>query len=391
MELPSLSLRTVSLRTSAHRASSLRHSRRALVGAALPWDERQACAPNTVGFSYLVMGNFQMMISLCRKLVGIPFSLSLGATCCSADDFQRHPSPPDPDFTEAPIVLETETGDIFGTLTLPLGEPPFDDVVLFVSGSGPTDRDGNSSALPGRNDSLLQLAQSLAMRDIASVRFDKRGIGQSAAAAPDESELRFDTYVQDASVWLEQLRTDDRFRSVAILGHSEGSLVAMLAASSANADAFVSVAGTSRPASHLLEEQLAQQLPPALQADSDRILSSLERGEVTDDVPSELAAVYRPSVQPYLISWLKYDPSAEIRKLDSPILIVQGTTDTQVPISDAHALHEAAAGSELVLVEGMNHVLKQVPDDTDEQLASYSDPSLPIDEQLVGAVAAFLR
>lgn len=300
-------------------------------------------------------------------------------------------SPSEESFSEQAMVLMTDTGKLVGTLATPPGAPPFDYVALIVSGSGPTDRNGNSSALPGRNDSLLQLAQSLAARGIASVRFDKRGIAQSAAAGPDESELHFDTYVQDASAWLDQLRTDQRFRSVAVIGHSEGSLIGMLATTLSKASAFISVAGTSRRASLLLKEQLEQQLTPELQAESDRILSSLEGGELATDVPDELVALYRPSVQPYLISWFKYDPSVEIRKVDVPILIVQGSTDMQVQVSDAQALHEAASGSELAVLEGMNHVLKQVPEDVEQQLASYSDPSLPIHAELVRVIAEFLR
>jgi fermentation-respiration switch protein FrsA (DUF1100 family) len=109
------------------------------------------------------------------------------------------------------------------------------------------------------------------------------------------------------------------------------------------------------------------------------------------DVPPELSFVFRPSVQPFFISWFRYVPSDEIATLDAPVLIGQGTTDIQVGVADAEALHAAQPESELLLLEGMNHVLKLVPADPEQQVASYSDPSLPVDEALVEAVARFAQ
>src|SRR5579872_4850595 len=75
---------------------------------------------------------------------------------------------------ESDISLETATGTIYGTLTLPAGNAPVP-IVLIVAGSGPTDRDGNSPGLPGKNDAYKLLAAALAQRGIASIRYDKRG------------------------------------------------------------------------------------------------------------------------------------------------------------------------------------------------------------------------
>jgi pimeloyl-ACP methyl ester carboxylesterase len=291
---------------------------------------------------------------------------------------------------EQPIVLDTAGGTIAGTLRLPAG-PDKAPAVLIVAGSGPTDRDGNSAMLPGRNDSLRMLAEALARAGFASVRYDKRGIGASRSAASDESTLRFDTYVDDAAAWIARLKADPRFSAVAVIGHSEGALIGMLAAERAGAAAYVSLAGVADGPGAVLRKQLAGKLPPPLAADNERILSSLEQGRLAAEVPPALMAFYRPAIQPYMISWMKYLPPAHIAALRMPVLIVQGTTDIQVDAGQAQALKAARPAAELVLIDGMNHVLKEVPANAPNPLASYGDPSLPLHPQLMPAIVGFLK
>ena len=150
----------------------------------------------------------------------------------------------------------------------------------------------------------------------------------------------------------------------------------MLAAKQCDADGFISISGAGRAAAEILRMQLAGKLPPDLATKSDAILKNLEAGKTTENTPPELAAIYRPSVQPYMISWFRYDPAKWIAALTVPVLIVQGTTDLQVSVDDAKRLAAANPKAKLVLIEGMNHVLKEVPDDRDKQIASYSNPDL---------------
>jgi pimeloyl-ACP methyl ester carboxylesterase len=293
------------------------------------------------------------------------------------------------DHADQPISLPTDSGQINGSLLLPAGAEKVP-VVLIIAGSGPTDRDGNSAGIAGKNDSLKMLAVSLADAGFASVRYDKRGIGASAAAGPSEADLRFDTYVQDAAAWTGKLASDARFSGVAIAGHSEGSLIGILAANSRPVQAFVSIAGVAQGAASILRQQLHGKLPPDLVDRNEMILSSLEKGQVVSDVPPLLSSLYRPSVQPYLISWFRYVPAQELKKLQLPCLILQGDTDIQVPLSEAKALHDAYPGSELVVIPGMNHVLKLVPTDQTQQIASYGDPNLPLAPELVKSLVRFL-
>jgi len=264
-------------------------------------------------------------------------------------------------------------------------------VVLIIAGSGPTDRDGNNPAM--RNDSLRMVATALADAGFAAVRYDKRGIGASFAVAPDESALRFDAYVDDAAAWIAQLKADARFTRVVVLGHSEGALIGMPAARRAGADAYISVAGIADGIGAILRRQLAGKLTPGLAAANERILASLEVGATVPEVPGPLVGLYRPSVQPYLISAMRYRPAEEMAALPirMPVLIVQGTTDIQVGVDQAQRLKAARPDATLAILPGMNHVLKAVAADPVRQLASYNDPALPLAPQLADTIIGFLR
>lgn len=290
--------------------------------------------------------------------------------------------------TQQAIELETPTGVIKGTLTLPTNATPVP-VALLIAGSGPTDRDGNTPVVAGRNDSLKMLSAALAENGVASVRFDKRGIAASSSAARSEAELRFDDYVQDAVSWVEKLSKDSRFQGIAVVGHSEGSLIGMLASQRSPAQAFVSVSGPAERAPVVLRRQLQGRLPPDLAQRNEEILRSLESGRTVRDIPPALLALYRQSVQPYLVSWFRYSPKDEIAKLRVPCLLLQGATDMQVEVADAKTLHSANQSCLLQVMEGMNHVLKRVPADQQKQIASYGDPLLPLDSDLVKALAGF--
>lgn len=292
-------------------------------------------------------------------------------------------------FAIAGSEQEVRTGELVGTLTMPVG---FGSVsaVLILAGSGPVDRDGN---LPtSRNDSLKLLSQSLAAYGIASLRTDKRGIGGGKGGVTREEDLRFDTYVSDAVGWLDFLRAQKRVTQVFALGHSEGALVATLAAQRTNVSGVVLVAGAGEPAAAIIERQLAAAgVPSGLQTASRRITKSLLRGNEVTDVPPELQAIFRPSVQHYLMSWLPVDPARELSKLSIPALVVQGTSDLQVSIQDAKRLTAASTTARLVVIEGMNHVLKSSSLERSENLLSYNDPGLPLADRLVPIIVDFVN
>lgn len=297
----------------------------------------------------------------------------------------KHSIAQDTSYEETPIQLQTEKGTISGSLLTPTGFTS-GPVVLVIAGSGPTDRDGNNPMM--KNNSLKFLATNLGQHGIASLRYDKRGIGQSKSAGKKEEKLRFEDYANDAAGWVSLLKKDRRFTSVIIIGHSEGSLLGMLAAS--GADKFISLAGAGQSAEKILKDQLAIQ-PQAVKDLAFPILDSLKAGHTVENVDPMLFALFRPGVQPYMISWFKYDPQVEIAKLKIPVLIVHGTTDIQVSTEEAQRLSRANPQAKLVLVENMNHILKTVAADRNANLATYIDPELPVSTQLVEVIREFVH
>lgn len=294
-----------------------------------------------------------------------------------------------PDIARRPIELQTAQGTLYGSLLVPRADRPVP-VVLMISGSGPTDRDGNNPEA-GRNDSLKKLALLLAQNNIASVRYDKRGVATGRKATPDERDLSVAGYVDDAVAWSAQLKRDPRFGPLVILGHSEGALIATLAAQRAGANAVVSLSGSGRPLGEVLREQIGERLPAELQPRSYQLIERLEAGQYDPDVPQPLQVLFRPSVQPYLISLLRQDPAQAFAALKIPALIVQGSHDIQVGVGDAQALQRAKPDAQLAIIPGMNHVLRIVPMDLPSQLKSYRDHNRPLAAELGRVIVPFIQ
>ena len=274
---------------------------------------------------------------------------------------------------------------------MPPGAGPKVPVVLIIAGSGPTDRDGNSPML--KTDCLRKLAEDLSVQGIATLRYDKRGIGKSKAPGQKEEDLTFDTFIDDAASWIERLQRDKRFSRVIVAGHSEGSLLGMVAAAKTHAGGYISIAGAGRPIDVILKEQLMANPnnPPDLIKQAHVILDSLKQGHRVKQVNPMLISLFRPGIQPFMISWMRYDPAKTIRLLTCPVMIVQGTTDIQVSMTDAEALHAASPAATYFIAEGMNHVLRDAPADRAENVKVYFQPEKPLSAGLVPAIAGFVK
>lgn len=290
---------------------------------------------------------------------------------------------------QRPLSLDTGQGVLHGSLLLPRSETP-PPVVLIIAGSGPTDRDGNNPAV-GRIDILRQLALLLSRNGIASVRYDKRGVAESLAATPDERDLSVERYVADAVAWSHRIKADPRFGPLILLGHSEGALIASLAAEAAGADGVIALAGSGRPLDQVLREQLAERLPPAQLPASFALIDQLKSGRQSARIPAPLQDSFRPSVQPYLISLLRQDPAAAFGTLKMPALIIQGRNDVQVGPADARALQAAKPDAQLALIDGMNHMLRISPPGIGQQRDAYTNPQLPLASVLGERIVAFVH
>lgn len=275
---------------------------------------------------------------------------------------------------------------IDGTLTRPnlMDNPP---LVIFIQGSGPTDRNGNQSLM--KSDFAKKIAHQLAEVEIASFRFDKRIFKMNKFEIKEE-DLRFEDFVEDVEAILAYFKKDGNFSKIILAGHSEGSLIGILAANQ-GADAFISLAGAGRSIDKIIVDQIGKQAPGLQENTRESFDELMERGSTSNYNPM-LGSIFRPSVQPYMYSWIKYEPAEEIAKLDIPVLIIQGTADIQVETSEAEILQEALPDSELVILTDMNHVFREIKDsDALVNSKSYNEPNRPLHPELIPALVEFVK
>ena len=291
---------------------------------------------------------------------------------------------------EREVTVDGGAAPLYGSLLTPEGARP-GPAVLLIAGSGPTDRDGNSTVPGVRPASLKLIAEGLAAAGVTSLRYDKRAIAKSAPAAAHEADLRFGTAVDDAVLFARLLKAQPGVTCVILLGHSEGALVAALAAQKIETCGVIEVSGAGRPLGVVIREQLAaQNLPPPLMAKIDASLTDLEHGRPAANIPG-LEALFRPSVQPYLISQLSLDPAKALAGVKAPVLILQGDNDVQVSVQDARLLAAARPDAKLIILPGMNHILKTAPSDRAGNLATYADPDRPLAPGLTQAIVTFVK
>src|SRR6201982_2628598 len=185
-------------------------------------------------------------------------------------------------------------GAIDAVLTVPLDvERPV--VALLIAGSGSTDHDGNGPQI--KPATLKKLAEQLAARKIATLRYDKRGAGGWKPEFGLPEDFRFKDYVDDAAALVNYLRSSGNFSKVILVGHSEGGLVAILTARRVPVDRLVLLATAARKQGDLLKAQLerkqipAEVLEPVLKA-----IDDIMAGQIVDPPPRGLPIA--PSMQP---------------------------------------------------------------------------------------------
>jgi len=284
------------------------------------------------------------------------------------------------------LSLPVEEGVLKGTLVFKNSDHPLP-IVIFISGSGPTDRNGNSSGM--QNNMFAMLADSLIQNDITSFRFDKRMIGESTGFKRSMEDTRFEHFVNDIKSWITYFEADDRFSDLFVLGHSLGALMGSVAVEGTEVGGFISAAGPGLPLHETMYRQLENQSPFFAQG-AKPIIDSLAAGFRVKEVHPLLQGMFAASIQNYIISLYAEDPKKRYAALELPVLIIQGSTDIQVTTSDARLLHQHCPGSKLVIIEGMGHVLKDAPEDRLENIAVYNDPELPLNSQVVQSVVAFV-
>ncbi len=284
-------------------------------------------------------------------------------------------------FYEEEISIDKFTD---GTLTLPSDvENP--SLMIFIQGSGLTNRDGNQSGM--QSDFAKKMAHQLAGYEIASFRFDKRSLKAQELSL---ESIIFADFITDVENILRYFKKENKFRNYIIAGHSQGSLIGMIAAKE-HADAFISLAGAGESIDRILVEQLTKQLPQ-FKAELQRSFDEIKKMGSTKEYPEIFSNMFNPSAQKFLASWIKYNPSAEIAKLEIPVLIINGTRDLQIHEKQAEMLHKAAKNSEFVLLEDMNHVFREIKaEEKDLNFASYNNAEKLLHPELIPVLNDFIK
>ncbi len=287
--------------------------------------------------------------------------------------------------TTTELAIPSEKVTVNGTLLVSdkLIKPK---LIIFIPGSGPTDRNGNQGQI--QTNATKYLAEALSAYGIASYRYDKSAIALTKKKDFKEEDVTFNDFIDDAKAVVKYFKKDNRFSKIIVAGHSQGSLVAMLVAN--QTDGFISLDGAGRSIDKVLLEQIANQAP-FLEKDTKTVLDSLKQGKTVKNVPPMLLSVFRPSVQPFMISWMRYNPQTEIKKVTVPILLINGSKDIQVPVSDAELLHKANPKSTLKIIDKMNHIFKEINGDITENRQSYTNPKLPVMSGLVKEMLDFIN
>ncbi|MCX7550611.1 alpha/beta hydrolase family protein [Xanthomarina sp. F2636L] len=260
-------------------------------------------------------------------------------------------------------------------------------LAIFIHGSGNVDRNGNQAGVNINANYIKQLSDSLNGKGIALYRYDKRTSTEENMKFV-MTDLNFDRFVDDANLAINKFKDDNRFNSITLIGHSQGSLVAMLAAQE-NVDKYVSLAGIS--------ENMGDFIINSYKLYSDEMgnmakqqIDELKETRTIETINPALAHLFSKPNQPFFITWMAYNPSEEIKKLDIPVLIINGTKDLQVKFDEANKLHEAKPDSELVFIDNMNHVLKDIEKDEDN-MKSYYSPDYPLSIDLINTLEVFIK
>ncbi|MFO7721260.1 MAG: alpha/beta hydrolase [Gillisia sp.] len=273
-----------------------------------------------------------------------------------------------------------------GTLVLPenIENPP---LVIFIQGSGPVNRDGNAPM--AKNDGIKKISKELADHGIASFRYDKRIFKMNKFKIKEE-DLTFNDFVLDLSNIIQYFQKEKNFSKIIVAGHSEGSLIGILSAQTETIDAYISLAGAGRKIDDIIVNQLFKQ-SAELSENARTAFDEMKTKGSTQNYSPYLESIFRPSVQPYINSWMNYDPAGEISKLEIPVLIINGSNDLQVDVRDAEILKEAKPAAKLVILEDMNHIFRKIEGENLDNTKAYNEPARPLHPELIPTLVDFVN
>lgn len=258
-------------------------------------------------------------------------------------------------------------------------------LIIWIHGSGNVDRNGNQAGANVKANYIKQFRDQINKQNIAFFSFDKRTANPKNV--PFLKGTIFDDFVDDAKKVVSHFKKNMKFDEIILTGHSQGSLVAMLAAH--DADKYISIAGPAASVQKTIVAQISKQSEPLGKVASEHFNELNETGDIRTVNPFLVTIFSKPNLD-FLKNWNSYNPSEEIKKLKIPVLIINGTKDLQVSIEAAKTLHESNKNSELKIIENMNHVIKKIEIDADN-LKSYYSPDFPISQKLTEVITDFTK
>jgi hypothetical protein len=291
---------------------------------------------------------------------------------------------------DLPTYIKVGEDSLFANLIIPENAKQ---IVLIIAGSGPTDNDGNNPLGMNENYSYKMLAHQLYKNDIASIRYDKRAIALSASAYHEGEDFQFNYFIEDAILIVAYIKQKYPDKKIIIAGHSQGSLVGILAAQKILVDGFISLAGAGFSIDIIFKKQFSENyskwLPEYFKEEYFNAIDSLKKGIHMDSINSVLSIPV--NLQLFMTQWMSYEPLEEINKLTIPVLVINGSNDIQVGVDNAERLVSEKKEYTLKIIEGMSHVLKDAPIDKEEHIKTYNNINLPLNSEMVNDVVKFIK
>ncbi|TMM28989.1 alpha/beta hydrolase [Polaribacter aestuariivivens] len=280
------------------------------------------------------------------------------------------------------ITINNQAIQLPGTLTFSEEKTP---LIIWVHGSGNVDRNGNQAGTPVKANYIKQFRDAVNKNNIAFFSYDKRTANSKNKEFLKDTQIK--DFVFDAQEVINHFKNDKRFTKIILVGHSQGSLIAMFALE--NVDKYISIAGTGEAVDKTIVKQIGKNNPTLAKAAQEQFDSLRINGKISVVNPFLISVFAKPN-QPFLLSWMQLNPIEEIKKIEIPTLIINGDKDLQVSIEDAKRLNEANKKAELVIIENMNHVLKNIENDEDN-MKSYYSAAYPISKKLIETIVQFVK
>tara|TARA_R110002012_G_scaffold241610_1_gene415828 strand:- start:10654 stop:11577 length:924 start_codon:yes stop_codon:yes gene_type:complete len=291
-------------------------------------------------------------------------------------------------FAQEPTTTQTEieiSPFVDGSLLEPINGSK-NSLAIIIGDYGPTDRNGNQNFQ--KNNNLKKIAYVLAENGISSFRYDKRIVKQILKGRVN-ARLTFNDYIKDAKDVVNYFVKKEKYTSIYIIGHGQGSLIGMLATDE-NIAGFISLGGSAKSIDEVILEQI-DQTAPSLKPDAVRVFNILKTGKTTTDFPPALSNIFSLDTQDFMANWMQYHPVEVIKTLNQPVLIINGTKDLQVSPEEASQLHEAAKKGTLINITNMNHVLFIIEGSNLENSKSYNESFRPLAPELIEALSSFIK